>query len=267
MSAPPELAFTVHPGNGPYLALVHGFLSSSAQWMHNLEALSSVCHPVTIDLWGHGRSPAPEDPSCYHPVAYVRALEAIRAELGAGQWFVCGYSIGAGITIRYTHSHPRRVHGHLFTNSASGLATDAQMAKWRDDAETGAARIEQGGAAAIERIPVHPKFARRLPPDISQALLEDAARLSPRGIANTLRQTTPNASVRDIAAGNPRPALLCYGKKEKRFAAAKEWVVDHMAQLSMVELDAGHAVNMEDSDGFNRAVCRFIEQHTPEHPA
>ncbi len=262
MSAAPTLAYTVHAGEGPYLALLHGFLSSSAQWMHNIDALAGVCRPVTIDLWGHGQSPAPSDQAYYHPGAYIEALEDIRRRLGAQQWFVCGYSISAGITIRYAHTHPERIPAHLFTNSASGLAHAEQVAKWREDAESGAAKIEAGGLAAIERITVHPRFARRLPADIHEALLKDAKRLSPVGIANTLRQTTVHASVRDIAAINPRPAQLCHGNKEKRFADAKDWVAQNMAQLSIIDLEAGHAVNMEDSAGFNLAASQFIARHS-----
>jgi len=243
--------------------MMHGFLSSSAQWMHNLHALSAVCRPVTIDLWGHGQSPAPADPAYYHPDAYIEALERIRRDLGCEQWFVCGYSISAGITIRYTHTHPEHVAAHLFTNSASGFAHAEQVAAWRNDAEPGATRIEQGGMNAIERIPVHPRFAKRLPQDIYAALLADATRLSPIGIANTLRQTTANASVRDIVSANPRPALLCHGIREKRFAESKEWASKNMAQLSTADLEAGHAVNMEDSAGFNVAATEFITQHTP----
>jgi 2-succinyl-6-hydroxy-2,4-cyclohexadiene-1-carboxylate synthase len=258
-----QLAYTVHPGQGPYLMLLHGFLSSSAQWMHNLEALGRVCTPVTVDLWGHGNSPAPVDETYYHPSAYVAALEQIRERLGADQWYVCGYSIGAGITINYVLQHPQHVIAHLFTNSSSGFADDLQIDKWRTDAEDSANNIMAGGLAAIERIAVHPRFAKRLPTDVYDALMDDARKLSPVGIANTLRQTTPNVSVREIVNANPRPALLCYGNQEKRFALAKEWAAQNMANLTIADLDAGHAVNMEDSAGFNRCATEFISRHRP----
>ena len=83
-----QLAYTVHPGNGPYLMLLHGFISSSAQWLDNLQALGQVCQPVTVDLWGHGNSPAPEDLLYYSPAAYGQQFDAIRKALGAQAWFV-----------------------------------------------------------------------------------------------------------------------------------------------------------------------------------
>ena len=126
----PRLAFKVHPGSGPHLLMVHGFLSSSAQWLANLEALSAVCKPVTVDLWGHGRSPAPRDKTHYSPQAYAGQFEQIRQQLGIERWFVCGYSLGAGLSIRYAHDYPQNVYGHIFTNSNSALAGPEQIQEW-----------------------------------------------------------------------------------------------------------------------------------------
>lgn len=243
--------------------MLHGFLSSSAQWQDNLAALQRVCKPVTIELWGHGQSPAPTDPQSYAPERYVEQLEAIRRELGVAQWFLCGYSIGAGMTIRYAHCFPEHVVGHVFTNSSSGFADETLAAQWLADSEATAEAIITGGGDAIRRIAVHPRFAKRLPKPVYDALNADAEHLVPLAVANTLRYTTPYASVREIAPHNPKPALLCHGAKEKRFFKSKSWAEQHMANLTVVELDAGHAVNMEDAEGFNTALSAFIQQHQP----
>src|SRR5437870_13580594 len=58
-----QLYYDVHAGTGPYVLLVHGFLSSRTQWRLNLAALARVMRPVVVELWGHGRSPAPADPA------------------------------------------------------------------------------------------------------------------------------------------------------------------------------------------------------------
>ena len=42
-------------GQGPYMLMVHGFLSSRAQWRINLPALGAFCRPVLLELLGHGR--------------------------------------------------------------------------------------------------------------------------------------------------------------------------------------------------------------------
>ena len=257
----PRLAFTVHPGHGPHLLLVHGFLSSSAQWLANLDALGEVCKPVTVDLWGHGRSPAPRDEGFYSPQAYAAQFEQIRVQLGVERWFVCGYSLGAGLTIRYAFDNAQHVFGHIFTNSNSALASSEQIQEWLDSAPKSAANIRSKGLAAIDRIPVHPRRARNLPAAVKGPLLADCARLKPQGVASTLAYTNPFTSVRDIAVENPRPLLLCCGIKEKRFAANRRWAEAHMANLSVVEIDAGHGVNMEGAEAFNAHVCAFVQSH------
>src|SRR3954453_2438210 len=91
----------VHDGDGPPALLVHGMLSSRAQWLLNLDALRSVCTPVVLELWGHGRSPTPEDPGAYAPEAYGETFDAIRRDLGVDRWFLIGQSLGAALTMRY----------------------------------------------------------------------------------------------------------------------------------------------------------------------
>jgi 2-succinyl-6-hydroxy-2,4-cyclohexadiene-1-carboxylate synthase len=257
----PRLAFKVHPGNGPHLLLVHGFLSSSAQWLANLEALSAVCKPITVDLWGHGRSPAPKDKTHYSPEAYAGQFEQIRLQLGIERWFVCGYSLGAGLTIRYAFDHAQHVYGHIFTNSNSALAGPEQIQEWLDSAPKSAANIRSKGLAAIDRIAVHPRRARNLPEAVKAPLLADCAMLKPEGVANTLEYTNPFTSVREIAAANPRPLLLCCGVKEKRFADNRQWAEANLTNLSVVEIDAGHGVNMEGAEAFNLHVCAFVKAH------
>jgi len=256
-----QLHFEVHDGEGPYLLLVHGFLMSRAQWRENLVALSQVCRPVVVELWGHGRSPAPEDPVLYHPDAYVAAFEDIRRSLGVERWWLCGYSLGAGLTIRYALTHPDRVAGHVFTNSTSGFADTEQVDQWQRGSADAAEKIEAGGIEAIERMPVHPRHAKRLPADLYAALMLDAALLNPRGIANTLRYTNPNATVRGRVQHNVTPALLVCGSAEQRFAKHRAFAQIHMPNLAIVDLAVGHGVNMEDAAGFNGALIDFIDHH------
>ena len=252
--------YHVHPGQGPYLLMVHGFLSSNSQWLANIDALGQVCTPVTAELWGHGKSPSPSAVWLYEPEQYVSQFEIIRKALSAEQWFVCGYSLGAALTARYSCIYPERVKGHIMTNSNSAFANTEQVEEWKKTAEKSGRNIENGGLSAIEKIPVHPKFAKTLPKQIYNTLLADSKSLNPIGIANTLRRTTPNACIRDLAINNRSPALLCWGNREKRFVALKEWAETNMPNLQISAIEAGHAVNMQDAEAFNLAVGSFIRQ-------
>lgn len=249
-----------HDGTGPYLLLVHGFLSSRSQWLLNLDELAGFCRPVTVELFGHHDSPAPEDSACYEPEYYVRTFEAIRSELGAERWFVLGYSLGAGLSLRYALDHPERVIGHLFTNSTSGLADAERREAFRLGAAETAEKIRTGGLAAMTRIPVHPRHGWKLPKPVYDALVADSETHDPAGIANTIAITNSAVSVHDRLSENTRPACLLWGTREKRFRPLAAYAESHMPELTTVAMDAGHGMNMEASETFNNAVRLFIEQ-------
>jgi len=249
-------SWEIHPGTGPYLLLVHGFLSSRAQWHTNLQELSTVCRPIVMELYGHGRSPSPDDGKPYMPTSYISAMEQIRTVLDIENWFVCGSSLGSGLTIRYAITHPNRVRGHIFTNSMSAFA-DPSIANPERSAQR-SDQIRAGGMGAIEQIPVHPRYAKRIEKKIHEALLKDAMLLNPKGIANTVQFTTPLASVRNVLCANQSPALLTYGHFENRFSEHREFAEANMPHLKVLKIDAGHAVNMQGARQFNRAVIDFL---------
>jgi 2-succinyl-6-hydroxy-2,4-cyclohexadiene-1-carboxylate synthase len=260
--SPVQLSYQVHAGSGPHLLLVHGFLTGPSQWLSNLPALAGHCTPVTVSLRGHAGAASPHDPGAYDPDHYVACFDAIRRDLGVDQWFLLGYSLGAGLTIRYALEYPQRVLGHAFTNSTSALAADDQQRRWLSAADESADKVLKGGRAAMERIPVHPRHARNLPKPVYQALCDDAQRHDPLGIANTLRRTNPQASVRARLAENARPTLLICGTRERRFQPHRAYAATAMPHLAVVDLDAGHGMNMEDPQGFDAAVIDFIKRHT-----
>lgn len=256
----PRLHYEVHGGRGPFLLLVHGLLSSRAQWLANLEALAAVCRPVVVELLGHGRSPSPDDPRSYAPGAYVEEFQRLREELGAERWFVCGQSLGAALTLRYALEHPERVIAQVFTNSNSALADEAWARSVRPLMEAQAGRLRERGQAALQDHPLNPARSRRLPSAVREALLADYALHDPLGVALTGLHTVPESSVRGRVAENRVPALLVVGEREEGFAAQRRFAEETMPYLEVVGLDAGHAVNAEAAEGFNSAVVDFLER-------
>lgn len=257
-----QLYHHIHDGNGPYMLLVHGFLSSGAQWDVNLQALAQVARPVVVELWGHHRSPSPTDPALYHPDSYVEMFERLRQQLGVERWLVCGQSLGGALTLRYALRHPERLFAQVFTNSNSALADMAWMQARRASAAEQADAMERDGAAALETMRVHPIHAKRLPPEAHARLLADARLHNPRGIAATLRYTTLNSPVRDQVGKLRVPTLLVCGERERRFAAFRAFAEATIPGLQVVGAPGGHAVNIESAEEFNAAVVAFIGKAT-----
>ena len=242
---------------GPYLLLVHGLLSSRAQWRANLAGLQAFCRPVVVELWGHGRSPTPENADAYSVRSYIYIFEKIRQSLGVERWLICGQSFGAGLTVQYALAHPDRIFKQIFTNSISALSPLNAMGN-DEQRVIRAAALERGGATAIEALPFHPRLAQRFAPDIQQEMIDDAARISPTGIANAMRFTSPELSVIDRFADINVPTLLINGVWEKAFQPLRNRAVELLPSLQVVDVEGGHSVNVEAPALFNEAVDQFV---------
>jgi pimeloyl-ACP methyl ester carboxylesterase len=257
----PTLYHEVHGTRGPFLLLVHGMLSSRAQWMLNIPALSADYRPVVVELFGHARSPTPDDPGAYSPDRYVAEFEAVRASLGVERWLICGQSLGAALTLRYALDCPDRVVAQVFTNSNSALADEA----WRERViplmAAQARYLREEGTAALEGHPLNPARGKRLPPDARDALVADYRLHTAPGIANTGQYTVPDSSVRRRAHETRVPTLLVVGERETGFAEARTYAERTIPGIQVEALDAGHAVNLEAADRFNLALTRFYASH------
>lgn len=252
----PLLYYEVHGTHGPYLLLVHGILSSRAQWIPNLEALRAFCRPVIVELLGHGRSPSPDDPECYTPDRYVLEFERIRQKLGVDRWFVCGQSLGASLTLRYSLNHPEHIIAQVFTNSRSALSENLP-----EEAMKGVAkRLEEEGRKVLDEFPLHPSKNHRLKPEIKKALVDDVNLINVRGLSYTLQYMVTRCSVYEIIHENQVRTLLIVGKFDKQFAPLLPFAEKTIPNLEVLVYEGGHAVNIDAADHFNKAVQNFMEE-------
>lgn len=250
--------YEVHEGgSGPYMLLVHGFLSSRAQWRINLPALKKVVQPIVLELLAHGRSPAPEEPEAYKVQAYINTFEAIRTKLGVERWIVCGQSFGAGLATQYALEMPERVMGLVITNSISAFTPKDDPERTAAQAER-ARSIEAGGKAALEQLRIHPRHAKRFPEDIKAEMVADADGIAPEGILRSIALTSPSLSIADRLGEIRVPTLLVNGTWEKRFQPMRERAAKLIPGVTVVDLPAGHSVNIEAAEGFDSAVTAFV---------
>ncbi len=245
-------------GVGPYLMLVHGMCSSRAQWRPNLANLEQFCRPVVVELLGHGRSQSPDDPAVYSVAAYIERFEALRRELGAERWAVCGQSFGAGLTLNYALAHPGRIVAQAFTNSSSALGPAYP-------AEGEAARLERlkgfeaRGRGALEAMAFYPKRTGRLPAEVEDELVSDAELISVHGVARGMCFTSPGLSVAARFGEMRVPTLLVNGRREKRFQPLRDQAEKALPGLRVADLEGGHPVNLDCPDGFVSAVGALLE--------
>lgn len=94
-------------GAGPPLLLLHGGLGAGEQWAPLLPALTAGRRVITVDLDGHGRTPAADRP--LHPELLAGDLAALLDHLGLERADAMGYSLGGLTALRLAIQHPDRV--------------------------------------------------------------------------------------------------------------------------------------------------------------
>ena len=242
------------------MLMLHGMLSSNAQWDLNRDALGRELHLLIAELPGHGRSPEYDDPAHYAPSHVIAELERIRVEAGVERWWVCGQSLGGAIAIRYCLAHPERVFGLIFTNSraAFGVSRSAQLTPARSDSGNDAM---PPGPKATRDLPMHPINATRLPQPLKDRMVCAADAVQMQTFYDFASRMHEWQSVGDFSALQV-PVLLVNGRWEKRFQPHIAEARSKIARLDVVNLEGGHAINAEKSAEFDAAVLDFVNRNT-----
>ena len=241
----------------PALLLVHGFLSSNAQWQPNLDLLGERFFVVLAELWGHGDSPLPADDSAFTIPRYVAEFEHIRNELNLGCWGVVGQSYAAGLAINYAIAHPERVTGLAVTNSRSAFGDIATARKEK-------ARRNQIAASTLtekqknnRHMPIHPIYAKRLPADVKARLVACADNMTEEAInkGGLIRRALNSESLIDSITP---PFMIANGVYEKSFQVDLSRLKTGRPGLKVVDMQGGHAVNIEAADEFSATMIQFF---------
>lgn len=240
--------------DGPTLMLMHGFMSSNAQWDLNVEQLGERLQLVMVELMGHGSSPAPDDPDAYGRAAVLARLDEIRRDVGVDRWWVGGHSMGGAASIRYALANPGRVSGIVFTNTRAAFGT----AEGRQDAVD---HVRSAGGD-VRSLRFHPIHAKHFPADVKAKMVAIADRMPHHALINTVSSRTSWASADEMHKLH-MPVMLINGRFERNFQSCVPVVTAAVPHLELVELDGGHSVNVEVPARFNAAVLDFITRHDP----
>ena len=96
-------------GTGTPIILIHGWCMSSAVWKFQVKGLSDSFRVITIDLRGHGNSPA--HPDGFHVNGSVSDIIGLIGKLDVKGAIVAGWSLGALIAIETCLLHKECVSG------------------------------------------------------------------------------------------------------------------------------------------------------------
>lgn len=251
-------------GSGIPLVMLHGFTGSHANWDDLAAQLSGAYTVITIDLLGHGKSDAPEDPERYRMERVAADLAKLFQALTACPVNLLGYSMGGRLALYMARHYPELVRSLVLESASPGLADPrARQDRRASDAQL-AARIEAGGIPGFvdywENIPL---FAsqRTLPADVRDTLRTNRLDNRPAGLANSLRGmgTGQQPSLWDELALIRQPTLLMAGALDEKFVGIAHRMTERMPHgRRHIVPNVGHTVHLEAPQAFLMQVMMFV---------
>lgn len=238
-----NIHYTVR-GQGQTVIFVHGWTCDDRSWTRQVPAFDKHYRVITLDLPGHGQS---DQPTAFSIPLFARAVEAVRAEVGAERVVLVGHSMGAGVSRMYALMYPQHIAGLVSADGLLDIRPFAELAK-RATPMTHARRV-----AAIEGMFV-PQTTEPLRNEIRAMMLRpshetsvgaNAAMLDPAIQSNavvTAPALTIWAASRNIAGLDERTREL--------FPDWEGVVIPH----------TGHFVMMEQPKKFNALLLAFLRK-------
>jgi 2-succinyl-6-hydroxy-2,4-cyclohexadiene-1-carboxylate synthase len=255
----------VSSGHGAALIALHGFTGSAETWTPLRDTLADRFTIHAVDLPGHGRSDAPEDPGRYALPRLAddlaRVLDALDVETAA----VLGYSLGARAALRFALKHPARVRALVLESVSPGIVDPAERAERRAADTALADDIEREGIAAFvdrwERLPLWTSQAA-LPDSVRASLRAQRLANEPSALANSLRGAGAAAAepLVEHLATLGMPSLIIAGALDAKYVGFGRLMERSMprARLALIE-GAGHAAHLEQPEAFAALVAEFLD--------
>lgn len=136
-------------GDGPPVVLIHGVGLSQAMWKAQKAALSPRYRVVTLDMLGHGGSPAPAADAGLDD--YADQVVGLLDHLAIDKAILIGFSMGALVARAFALRHPDRLLGLVLLNGVFDRSGDVRATILGRVDEVRVAGPAANSDAAIER--------------------------------------------------------------------------------------------------------------------
>lgn len=251
-------------GSGEAVMLLHGFTGDCGTWKDTAEILSGSFKTIAVDLLGHGKTDAPEEPSLYKMEVAASHLMQILDKLKIDRVHLLGYSMGGRLALGTSLLYPDRIKSLIVESSSPGLKTKEERAQRVVADQQLANKIKKDGIRNFvnywENIPL---FAtqKTLPVEKQKAIRLSRLQNRPEGLANSLlgMGTGKQPSWWDRLQEIQAPTLIMCGELDVKFCRIAKDMEKMIPGSELVMLKGtGHALHVEDPMKFGTIVKEFL---------
>ena len=250
-------------GQGAPLVFVHEFAGETESWRPQVQFFARRYRTIAYNARGYPPSDVPDDPPAYSQERAVQDIRGVLDHLGIAKAHLCGLSMGGYAVLHFGLSYPERARSLVVAGCGYG---SGDRDAFRRDSSQVVKRFEDEGMARVagwySRGPTRVQFLDKDPKGW-QEFHDRLAAGSARGHALTMQGVQmKRPSVYDLGARMEAlrvPTLVVTGDEDEPCLEPALFMKRKIPSAGLVVLPkAGHTINLEEPEAFNRAVLDFL---------
>jgi 3-oxoadipate enol-lactonase len=256
-----EIAFT-ESGKGVPVVLLHGYPFDKSMWRDQLEAIAAAgFRAIAPDLRGLGETKSSSEVATMDKMA--RDVAALLDHLRVEKAVICGLSMGGYVAFEFMHLFPARVRGLVLAGTRAPADNEQEKAGREQQVQT----MLRAGMVPISIATLPKLLAPRTlaeKPDVVKRVRAMITRADPKGATAAQRGMAARRDYTEDLAKIDVPTLVIVGREDSIRPVADAEFMDRGISDSRLEIieDAAHMTNMEQPEGFNRALLGFLNRLT-----
>ena len=249
-------------GEGFPLVLAHEFAGDFRSWEPQVRYFSRYYRVITYNARGYPPSDVPSDEDAYSQEMAVEDLRGLLEHLGVELAHIGGLSMGGTLALNFGLTYPEMAKSLIIAAAGSG-STDVEA--WRANVFAQSRGMEERGMAFMEgysqgeaRVQLRRKDPRGYREFADQFLSHSSlgSALTFRGVQG--KRPSVFALEEQMRALTV-PTLIMLGDEDEPCIEPSIFMKRCIPTSGLVMFpQAGHAINLEDPDLFNRSVQDFL---------
>jgi pimeloyl-ACP methyl ester carboxylesterase len=250
-------------GEGAPLVFVHEFAGEVESWRPQVQFFARRYRTIAYNARGYPPSDVPDDPAAYSQERAVEDIRGVLDHLGIPKAHLCGLSMGGYAVLHFGLTYPERARSLVVAGCGYG---SGDREAFRRDSSQVVKRFEAEGMARVadwySRGPTRVQFQDKDPKGW-QEFHDRLAAGSARGHALTMQGVQmKRPSVFDLGDRMEAlrvPTLVVTGDEDEPCLEPALFMKRKIPSAGLVVLPrAGHTINLEEPEAFNRAVLDFL---------
>jgi 3-oxoadipate enol-lactonase len=254
-----EILNHIRWGGGIPLVFIHAFPLSQIMWEGELKFFERNFQPISMDLPGFGTSPLRGEETSMESAA--EDIEKLLNELVPHEKAVlCGLSMGGYVLFEFMRKHADRARALVLASTRAAADTPEAKANRFNMIR----QVESKGASAAVELMIPKllgKTALQNRPELTEKVRGMILKNTPEGITAALRGMANRRGSTDLLPQIKCPVLILAGEEDalippEEARSMKEKLPD--GRLAVIP-KAGHLLNLEQHEEFDKAVINFLK--------